>query len=287
MTSNDERTVHSHSSVDSVPIAPPSFANHLPPLSLTLFAPPVGSLPSLGHVSRTDLSPGHSWDSIRNEDKTAPARHRNGLTYSSHQESIGKGLSSPGIRSNKRHTLIATHQLVWRGQFFYLARAALSPPTSLCKKLFPAIGEWHDRLATKELSRGKPIQPTVAENAFVQVIMMFRKTFIKDLVLMMELQPCYPIWQHSIVSDPAYLSLKRDMLRIEAREYDPAHTLLQQCVPMHSRFQTPIGYKDSFLGPSYYFAPSSPRHYFFASIVILYTPRRQTNERTSKRTNER
>ncbi|SAL98429.1 hypothetical protein [Absidia glauca] len=27
------------------------------------------------------------------------------------------------------------------GRFFYLARAALNPPTSLCKKLFPAIGK--------------------------------------------------------------------------------------------------------------------------------------------------
>ncbi|SAL98955.1 hypothetical protein [Absidia glauca] len=27
------------------------------------------------------------------------------------------------------------------GRFFYLARGALNPPTSLCKKLFPAIGE--------------------------------------------------------------------------------------------------------------------------------------------------
>ncbi|SAL99597.1 hypothetical protein [Absidia glauca] len=27
------------------------------------------------------------------------------------------------------------------GRFFYLARTALHPPTSLCKKLFPAIGE--------------------------------------------------------------------------------------------------------------------------------------------------
>jgi hypothetical protein len=26
-------------------------------------------------------------------------------------------------------------------RFFYLARAALNPPTSLCKKLFPVIGE--------------------------------------------------------------------------------------------------------------------------------------------------
>ncbi|SAM07695.1 hypothetical protein [Absidia glauca] len=27
------------------------------------------------------------------------------------------------------------------GRFFYFVRAALNPPTSLCKKLFPAIGE--------------------------------------------------------------------------------------------------------------------------------------------------
>ncbi|SAL94753.1 hypothetical protein [Absidia glauca] len=45
--------------------------------------------------------------------------------------------------------------------FFYLARAALNPPTSLCKKLSPAISEWHDRLVArlvaKELSPGNPI----------------------------------------------------------------------------------------------------------------------------------
>ncbi|SAL98984.1 hypothetical protein [Absidia glauca] len=56
-----------------------------------------------------------------------------------------------------------------------------------------APGEWHDRLVPKELSPGDPIQPTVAENAFVQVIMVFRKTFIQDSVLMVELHHCYPI----------------------------------------------------------------------------------------------
>ncbi|SAM08269.1 hypothetical protein [Absidia glauca] len=90
------------------------------------------------------------------------------------------------------------------------------PLIGLCKKLFPAIGERHDRLAAKELSPGDPNQPTVAENAFVQVTMMFRKTFIQDSVLMMDFHPCYPIWQHPIFSDPAYLSFKRDMLQIEA-----------------------------------------------------------------------
>ncbi|SAM08959.1 hypothetical protein [Absidia glauca] len=44
------------------------------------------------------------------------------------------------------------------GRFFYIACAALNPPTSLCKKLFPAIGECHDRLAGKKLSSGDPIQ---------------------------------------------------------------------------------------------------------------------------------
>jgi hypothetical protein len=38
---------------------------------------------------------------------------------------------------------------------------------------------------------------------------MLRKTFIQDLVLMMELRPCHPIWQHSVLSDPVYLSFKR------------------------------------------------------------------------------
>ncbi|SAM03238.1 hypothetical protein [Absidia glauca] len=152
------------------------------------------------------------------------------------------------------------------GRSFYLARAAFNPPT--------------------RLSPGDPIQPTAAKNAFVQVIMMLRKPFIQDSVLMVKRHSCHPIWQHSTFSDPAYLSFKRDMLQIEDQEHDPAHTLLQQCVPIHSRIQTPIGYKIICL-PVLVFCSFFPSSLFFASIVILFTPRRQTNERTSKRTNER
>ncbi|SAM08538.1 hypothetical protein [Absidia glauca] len=109
---------------------------------------------------------------------------------------------------------------------FTLFVSPLAKSTSLCKK-FPAIDECHDPLAAKELSPDKnnPIQPTASANAFVQVIMMLRKTFIQDSVPMMELHPCHPIWQHSVYSDPAYLSFKRDLLQIEAQEHDPAHTL--------------------------------------------------------------
>ncbi|SAM00933.1 hypothetical protein [Absidia glauca] len=65
------------------------------------------------------------------------------------------------------------------GRSFYLARSALNLPTSPCKKSFPAIDEWQNRLVAKELSpdNNDPIQPTVAANAFVQAIMMPRKTF--------------------------------------------------------------------------------------------------------------
>jgi hypothetical protein len=94
---------------------------------------------------------------------------------------------------------------------YHLARAALDPPINLCKMLFLEIDEWLDRLTAKEPcpDNNDPIQPTVAANAFVQVIMMLRKTFIQDSVPVMELRPCHPTWQHSIFSDLAYFSFKR------------------------------------------------------------------------------
>ncbi|SAM07363.1 hypothetical protein [Absidia glauca] len=114
-----------------------------------------------------------------------PPRQAQESSYSSHRESIGKALSSPGIRSNKKKTHINCGPLArmagnvcanvdqirrqgqWNnttisgayltnlpremvrlmtgfptlGRFFYFARAALNPPTSLSMKLFPAIDE--------------------------------------------------------------------------------------------------------------------------------------------------
>ncbi|SAM08897.1 hypothetical protein [Absidia glauca] len=97
--------------------------------------------------------------------KIKPPRQAQEWSYSSHRESIGKALSPPGIRSNKktyidcgssaRMTAINGAYLInlprkfvrsmagfpTYGRFFHIARAALDPPTSFCKKLFPAIGE--------------------------------------------------------------------------------------------------------------------------------------------------
>jgi hypothetical protein len=54
--------------------------------------------------------------------------------------------------------------------FFCLECAALDPPTTLCKRLFPAFDEWHDRQAAKEISpdNNDPIQPNAAAVAFIQ-----------------------------------------------------------------------------------------------------------------------
>jgi hypothetical protein len=88
------------------------------------------------------------------------------------------------------------------GRSFYLACGALDLPTSLCKKLFPAIDKCHDRLAADKLSpdNNDPIRPTVAANAFVQVIMM----------LMMELRPCHPFdnIQSSLIQPTCHLKDK-------------------------------------------------------------------------------
>jgi hypothetical protein len=73
------------------------------------------------------------------------------------------------------------------------------------------------------------------------------------------------------------------MLQFEVQEHDPAHTLLQQCVPLHIRFQTPTWLQELFCSPALIFAPSSPRHHFFpphCHFIYFTTTHERTNERT-------
>ncbi|SAL97042.1 hypothetical protein [Absidia glauca] len=107
---------------------------------------------------------------------------------------FGKALSSPGIRSNKMAHINCSSS----------ARMAGNVGANVDQ--IRRQGRWNNTTTNgaylinlpRELgaiygSPGDPIQTTVAENAFVQVIMMFRKTFIQDSVIMMEPHPCYPI----------------------------------------------------------------------------------------------
>jgi hypothetical protein len=59
-------------------------------------------------------------------------------------------------------------------------------------------------------NNNNPIQPTVYANASVQVIVMLRKTFIQDLVLMMELRPFIPFGniQYSLIQPICHSKVK-------------------------------------------------------------------------------
>jgi hypothetical protein len=79
----------------------------------------------------------------------------------------------------------------------------------------------------------------------------------------------------------------RYLLQIEAHEHDPAHTLLHHCVPMRSRFQTPIRLQKLFFARFLFLLFLPVVITFLPPIVILFTPRRRTNERTDERTSTR
>jgi hypothetical protein len=57
----------------------------------------------------------------------------------------------------------------------------------------------------------------------------------------------------------------------------------------HVRLQTPIGLQELFFWPILTFAPSSPRHHFFASPLPLFSLHddKRTSERTNEQTKER
>jgi hypothetical protein len=66
------------------------------------------------------------------------------------------------------------------GRPFYLAHAGLIHLPDSAKSCCPRST---NSMTDTEFDNNNPIQPTVAANAFVQVIMMLRKTFIQDSVL--------------------------------------------------------------------------------------------------------
>jgi hypothetical protein len=70
---------------------------------------------------------------------------RSNTTPRARELHIDEGHISPAFQEKKMRSMAG---FPINDRVFYLARSALDPPTSLCKK-FPAIDEWHDRLAAK------------------------------------------------------------------------------------------------------------------------------------------
>ncbi|KAG2213421.1 hypothetical protein INT47_009095 [Mucor saturninus] len=117
---------------------------------------------------------------------------------------------------------------------FYLPRASVDPPESLCKMIFPDLHLWHDRLTAKQVdpNNNNEMEVTVAAKAFFELLFMLRKTIIQDAVFMMEKFPNHPLWQNSLFSHDLFTDYRERML-IEAQEdNDPMNALLRRCVPI-------------------------------------------------------
>jgi hypothetical protein len=61
-----------------------------------------------------------------------------------------QSMNGPFFTSLPREMMRSLAGFPAKGRSFYLSRAAHDSPTSLCKKLFPAIDKWHDQLAGKK-----------------------------------------------------------------------------------------------------------------------------------------
>ncbi|KAG2199391.1 hypothetical protein INT47_001573 [Mucor saturninus] len=122
---------------------------------------------------------------------------------------------------------------VQQGQF-YLPRASVDPPESLCKMIFPDLDIWYDRLTAKQANpnNGDEMEVTVAAKAFFEPMFMLRKTIIQDAVFMIEKFPTHPLWQNSLFSHEMLTDYRERMLIITQEDNDPVNALLRRCVPI-------------------------------------------------------
>ncbi|SAM07994.1 hypothetical protein [Absidia glauca] len=217
------------------------------------------------------------------EMKMKPPRQAQEWSYSSHRKSIGKALSSPGIRSNKKTHISCGSSARMAGNVCVCECGSNTTPRPM---------EQHNDKRRISHQPSKRIGAINGRLPHIWSILLscdhdVQEDFYTRLGAHDGTPPLllYPIWQHSIFSDPAYLSFKRDMLQIEAQELDPAHALLQQWVPMHSGFQPPIVYKIMFL-PALLFCSFFPSSLLFClHCHSLHST--TSNERTTEQTNER
>ncbi|KAG2191915.1 hypothetical protein INT47_003351 [Mucor saturninus] len=117
---------------------------------------------------------------------------------------------------------------------FYLPRASVDPPESLCKMIFPDLDVWHDRLTAKQANpnNNDEMEVTVAAKAFFELLFMLRKTIIQDAVFMIEKFPTHPLWQNSLFSLEFFTDYRERMLIVAQEDNDPVNALLQRCVPI-------------------------------------------------------
>ncbi|KAG2192821.1 hypothetical protein INT47_005861 [Mucor saturninus] len=117
---------------------------------------------------------------------------------------------------------------------FYLPRAGVDPPESLCKMIFPDLDVWHDRLTAKQANpnNNDEMEVTVAAKAFFELLFMLSKTIIQNAVFMIEKFSTHPLWQNGLFSHELFTNYRERMFIVAQEDNDPVNALLQRCVPI-------------------------------------------------------
>lgn len=87
---------------------------------------------------------------------------------------------------------------------FWLERASLMPSEDLCKKVFPHVDRWVERLENDDVT-----ESSTAANGFLQLLIQLRVVFLQDSVIMKEKHPDHVLWKNELFRDELYLQFER------------------------------------------------------------------------------
>ncbi|KAG2216881.1 hypothetical protein INT45_004565, partial [Circinella minor] len=114
------------------------------------------------------------------------------------------------------------------GGHFYLRCAIEKPDPELCRKVFPMVEVWQERI-----NRGREHgDQSIAANGFLQMLRQLSVVFLQDSVPLEELYPCLFIWNAPLFQDPQYITFKNKLTRSMNEAPTPQDLTLQMAMSL-------------------------------------------------------
>ncbi|KAK9334405.1 hypothetical protein V1521DRAFT_458005 [Lipomyces starkeyi] len=143
---------------------------------------------------------------------------------------------------------------------FYIARAQITPPLELQKKIFPTVDYWLARyygqteidLAIEHQgSNSQNLETSIAGHGFLRLVEYLREVFFQDILFLRKLFKDLPLWHHELFSEPLFVEWEKHFWELY-REPDSERvvsTRLENVIPdvattitsLHSGMATKIG----------------------------------------------
>ncbi|KAG2214480.1 hypothetical protein INT45_006847, partial [Circinella minor] len=114
------------------------------------------------------------------------------------------------------------------GGRFYLRRAIEKPDPELCRKVFPMVEVWQERI-----NQGRDHgDQSIAADGFLQMLRQLSIVFLQDSVPLQELYPRLSIWNAPLFQDPQYITFKNKLTRSMNEAPTPQDLTLQMAMPL-------------------------------------------------------